>query len=101
MVLQFIPISIIVWLSTCITLAAGVYCGASNSRHFASIWLSVIKLVCTVLAIMGVLRFYKRMKTHLAPHNVFLKFFAFKGIIGLNVIQTVRLSLVTSCVSCH
>jgi hypothetical protein len=36
------------------------------------------------------------MKLHLAPHSVFLKFFAFKGIIGLNVLQTVRLLLCLS-----
>ncbi|KAF2683144.1 hypothetical protein K458DRAFT_341090 [Lentithecium fluviatile CBS 122367] len=88
LVLQFIPVSIIVWAATCITVATGIYCGASNSPHFAHIWISVIKMVSTIAAVLAVLKFYKRMKAHLAPHNVFLKFFAFKGIIGLNVLQT-------------
>jgi hypothetical protein len=88
-VLQFIPTSIIIWIASAASLAAGTYCAASNSPHFAHIWITVLKVLFTALAIMGVFRFYGRMKAELTPHNVFLKFFAFKGIIGLNVLQTV------------
>jgi hypothetical protein len=86
----------IIWTATCITLATGVYCAGSNSPHFAHIWLSVFKAFGTVLAVVAVLMFYRRMKTYLAPHNVFLKFFAFKGIIGLSVLQVVRSNCPTS-----
>lgn len=89
--LQFIPTSIIIWLATVISLAVGTYCGASNSPHFAHIWISVFKMIVTTLAVLAVFRFYGRMKAQLQPHKVFLKFFAFKGIIGLNVLQTVSI----------
>lgn len=91
-VLQFIPTSIIVWFGSIITLATGTYCAASNNIHFAHIWITVLKFIVTTVAIIAVLRFYKRMKVQLAPHRAFFKLFAFKGIIGLNVFQTVRVS---------
>jgi hypothetical protein len=36
------------------------------------------------------LRFYKQNKTKLLQHKILLKLFTFKGIIGLNFLQTVR-----------
>lgn len=93
MVLQFIPTSLIIWLAAVISLAAGTYCATSNNIHFAHIWISVLKVIVTTVAIIAVFRFYGRMKAKLAEHKVFLKFFAFKGIIGLNVLQTVRRAL--------
>lgn len=89
MVLQYIPISIFIWIVTCITVATGSYCATSNNPHFAHIWLTVIKTISTVLAVLACLRFYKMKKTQLSPHKVMLKFIAFKGLIGLNIIQTV------------
>jgi hypothetical protein len=89
MVLQYIPASIIIWVATCITLGAEVYCAASNSPHFAHIWLTVFKAITTIVAIVAVFRFDKKMKSQLAAHKVMVKFFAFKGIIGLNLLQTV------------
>lgn len=40
-VLQYIPISIILWIATAISLAEGTYCINSNSVHFAKIWVSI------------------------------------------------------------
>ncbi|KAJ4350013.1 uncharacterized protein N0V89_008634 [Didymosphaeria variabile] len=87
MVLQYLPVSIIVWMATAISLAVGTYCGASNKPKFAHIWLSVIKMASTTFAVLACLRFYKMQKTQLTPHKVMLKFLAFKGIIGLNALQ--------------
>ncbi|KAF2439611.1 hypothetical protein P171DRAFT_436244 [Karstenula rhodostoma CBS 690.94] len=87
MALQFFPVSVIVWIATAISVAVGIYCGASNRPKFAHIWLQVIKIASTTFAILACFRFYHMKKDQLAPHKVMLKFFAFKGIIGLNAIQ--------------
>lgn len=87
MVLQYFPVSIIVWIATAISIAVGTYCAASNKPKFAHIWIQVIKILSTIIAVLACLRFYKAKKDQLAPHKVMLKFMAFKGIIGLNVLQ--------------
>jgi hypothetical protein len=87
MVLQYFPVSIIIWIATAISLAVGTYCSASNKPRFAHIWLQVIKIISTTLAVLACFRFYKLKKDQLAPHKVMLKFLAFKGIIGLNAMQ--------------
>ena len=87
--LQFIPTSIIVWLATAISLAVGTYCKQSNSIHFAHIWIAIIKFIVTVIAIVAVIRFYIKNKAKLHQHNIWLKLFTFKGIIGLNILQSV------------
>jgi membrane protein YdbS with pleckstrin-like domain len=79
----------IIWIATAASTAAGTYCASSNSPHFAHIWITIFKMIVTVVAIVAVFRFHGRMKAQLAPHKIFLKFFAFKGIIGINLIQTV------------
>ena len=87
MALQYFPVSIIVWIATAISLAIGTYCAASNKPKFAHIWLQVIKITSTVIAVIACFRFHKFKKEQLAPHKVMLKFMAFKGIIGLNALQ--------------
>ena len=90
-VLQFIPTSIIIWIATATTLAAGVFCKQSNSPHFAHIWIAVLKFIVTSIAIISCLRFYSKHKAKLLEHKILLKLFTFKGIIGLNVLQSVSL----------
>lgn len=38
MVFQLIPVSIVLWIATAISLAVGTYCETSNSPHFAHLW---------------------------------------------------------------
>lgn len=92
-VLQFIPASIIIWIGTIVALALGQYCRQSNSVHFAHLWITIFKFTVTTIAILCCLRFHSRNKPKLRQHKILLKLFAFKGIIGLNVLQTVRLIL--------
>lgn len=87
--LQFIPTSIFIWIATAGSLAAGFYCKASNSIHFAHIWLAVLKFIFPTVAILSCLQFYKHNKTKLQQHKILLKLFTFKSIIGLNVLQSV------------
>ena len=46
-------------------------------------------IASTIIAIVAVLRFEKRMKSRFAEQRVLMKFFGFKAIIGLNALQTV------------
>jgi hypothetical protein len=94
-VLQLIPTSIIIWLVTVISLAVGTYCKQSNSIHFAHIWITILKVVVTVIAILNCLRFYGRFKKILKQHGVILKLFTFKGIIGINVFQTFLINILS------
>lgn len=90
MCLQFIPTSLILWIATCAALANDTYCAASNRPRFAHIWITVLKALVTTWAVMADLRLYGKQKAVLAPQKMLLKFAAFKGIIGLNALQTVR-----------
>jgi hypothetical protein len=96
-VLQFIPTSIIIWIGTIVALAVGQYCRQSNSVHFAHLWITIFKFIVTTISILCCLRFYSRNKPKLRQHNILLKLFTFKSIIGLNVAQTVRISLPLYC----
>ncbi|KZM19009.1 hypothetical protein ST47_g9836 [Ascochyta rabiei] len=87
-VLQFIPTSIIIWIGTIVALGVGRFCRQSNSIHFAHIWITIFKFIVTAISILCCLRFYSRNKPKLLQHNILLKLFTFKSIIGLNVVQT-------------
>ncbi|KAH7093706.1 organic solute transporter Ostalpha-domain-containing protein [Paraphoma chrysanthemicola] len=94
-VLQFIPTSIIIWIATIISLAVGTYCKQSNNIHFAHIWITALKLIVTTVAILSALKFYGKNKTKLQQHRILLKLFTFKSIIGLNVLQTFVISILS------
>ena len=79
-VLQFIPASAILWAATAISLAVGTYCKQSNSPRFAHIWITVLKAITMVVAIIHSLRFYKRNKPLLSKHGILLKLMTFKGV---------------------
>ena len=61
--------------------------------------MSVIKSICTAVAVTSILRFVQRFKSKLAPHRAFPKLLAFKGVIFVNVFQTVRRSPEASVVA--
>ncbi|CAN9148750.1 unnamed protein product [Alternaria alternata] len=92
-VLQFIPTSIIIWIATAATLATGAYCKQSNSVHFAHLWLTILVAYTTTVAIINSLRFYKFNQKLLKEHRIILKLATFKGILGLNFLQSFIISL--------
>ncbi|KAF2030266.1 hypothetical protein EK21DRAFT_112184 [Setomelanomma holmii] len=94
-VLQFIPTSIVIWIATAVSLAVGTYCKQSNNVHFAHIWITALKLIVTTVAILSALKFYGHNKTKLLQHRILLKLFTFKSIIGLNVLQTFIISILS------
>jgi hypothetical protein len=81
--------SIIIWIATAATVAANMYCKQSNSVHFAHIWLKVLEGYTTTVAILHSLVFYKKFKATLLKHRILLKLATFKGVIGLNFLQSV------------
>ncbi|KAF2488958.1 hypothetical protein BU16DRAFT_432529, partial [Lophium mytilinum] len=94
--LKFIPVSIILWIATVASLAAGTYCSNSNKIYFVHIWVTVIKAGATGVAIVSIFRFYKMMKAKLAPHKVMVKFFAFKGVILVMFVQGFLINILVS-----
>ncbi|PVI02447.1 hypothetical protein DM02DRAFT_559880 [Periconia macrospinosa] len=101
MVLQFIPTSLIIWAATCITLATDTYCAASNKPHFAHIWITVFKTLVTTWAVIADLKMYGMQKAVLKPQKMLLKFAAFKGIIGLNALQTFIINILVGAKTLH
>lgn len=88
-VLQFIPVSIVLWVATIATFATGTYCKQSNSFHFAHIWLAILDAYTTTVAIFFSVSFYNRNKELLQKHRILLKLFTFKSVLGLNFAQSV------------
>ena len=91
-VLQFIPTSIVIWIATAATLATGTYCKQSNDVHFAHLWLTILVGYTTTVAIVSSLRFYNNNNNNkklLQKHRIILKLVTFKGILGLNFLQSV------------
>ena len=56
---------LLVLIVTEITEATGSYCATSNKLYFAKIWLTLINLVSTAIAIFSVLKFYKALKPNI------------------------------------
>ncbi|CAA9962633.1 Solute-trans-a domain containing protein [Pyrenophora teres f. maculata] len=92
-VLQFIPVSIMLWIATGATLITDKYCKQSNSIHFAHIWLMVLDACTTTIAILQSVSFYNRNKELLQKHQILLKLFTFKSVLGLNFFQPFVISM--------
>lgn len=63
---QFPVVSLVLLVVTSITQAAGKYCETSNKFYFAHIWVIIITMLSTVVAITAILRFYKA----LSPRSI-------------------------------
>ena len=76
-------------LLTVITLATGVYCETSNSIHFAHIWIQILELITVIMAVVTLLRFYKRVKSERVIRRPLGKLISFKAIVFVGTIQNV------------
>ncbi|KAF2092690.1 hypothetical protein NA57DRAFT_82054 [Rhizodiscina lignyota] len=101
MVVQWLPISIILWIATAISLAVGTYCVDSNSIHFAHIWITILRMISTGLAIIAILRFYTRSKPLLKSRGTLKQLICFKAIVFLNFVQTFIFSFLRSSGALH
>ncbi|KAH8669499.1 organic solute transporter Ostalpha-domain-containing protein [Tricladium varicosporioides] len=95
-VLQFPVVMLILLIVTEITQAAGSYCSTSNKIYFAHIWVTVITIISTVIAIMSILKFYKATKPTIDHRRPLPKLIAFKAIVFLTFIQNIIFSFLNS-----
>lgn len=80
----------IVFLVEDVTVAAGVFCSNSMSPKHANFWVTVIKIISTIIAIMSVIRYYKSMKGCMRKARPVAKMICFKLVLGLSVLQQVH-----------
>lgn len=95
-VFQFPVVMFIVLLGTTISQAIGKYCAASNKVYFAHIWLTIITVLTIIVAISGILNFYKALKTRISHRHPLPKLIGFKGIVFLNFVQSTIFSFLSS-----
>ncbi|KAF8862960.1 hypothetical protein BDZ45DRAFT_702611 [Acephala macrosclerotiorum] len=93
---QFPVVMAVVLVVTEITQATGSYCQTSNNIHFAHIWLTIITLATTIIAIFTILRFYKALKSTINHRKPLSKLIGFKAIVFLNFIQNTIFTFLTS-----
>jgi hypothetical protein len=86
---QFPVVMLIVLIATEFSLAVGTYCATSNNIHFAHIWLTIITVISTAIAIISILKFYKALKPRINHRKPLPKLIGFKAIVFLSFIQTV------------
>jgi hypothetical protein len=100
-VFQFPAVMVVIFFATEITEATGTYCATSNKIYFAHIWITIITIASTVMAVMSIFRFYKASKAEIGHRHPLSKFASFKGIVFLNVIQTAIFSFLSSSNDIH
>jgi hypothetical protein len=93
-VFQYPIVAVLIAAVTNITEAADVYCIRSNRPRFAHIWMTIIRGASVTVAVISILRFTKQLRTPLKHHHVWLKLFAFKGIVFVSTVQTFVFSIV-------
>ncbi|CZR55851.1 uncharacterized protein PAC_05739 [Phialocephala subalpina] len=81
---QFPVVMTIVLVVTEITQATGSYCMTSNNIHFAHIWMTMITVASTIVAISAILRFYRALKPTINHRKPLSKLIAFKAILTLH-----------------
>lgn len=75
------------------TQAAGTYCSTSLRPKYGHFWSSVIHSLAIAVAVMGIVRFYGRMKNLMKARRGLAKLVCFKAIVALRLIQAVSLAL--------
>ncbi|KAH8650700.1 organic solute transporter Ostalpha-domain-containing protein, partial [Ilyonectria robusta] len=89
MIFQYPVVSLTAAIATEIIEVAGIYCEYVTKPYFAKLWISVIRNILLVLAVLSVLKFYKALKTHTKEHKPLAKLFAFKLVVGLGFLQRI------------
>ncbi|KAI1612320.1 organic solute transporter Ostalpha-domain-containing protein [Exophiala viscosa] len=82
-----------------ITQAVGVYCATSMKPRFAHVWLQVFELGSTIIAIINVIRFQRRLKHHMVGRKALPKLLSFKLFVAVTTIQHFVFSILSSHVS--
>ncbi|KIM95989.1 hypothetical protein OIDMADRAFT_183452 [Oidiodendron maius Zn] len=87
-VTQWVVISVLLWIATAASLAAGTYCVTSRNIHFAHIWITIVRVISVGLAVISILQFYRRTAKASKPHGALKQFISFKILVFLNFLQT-------------
>jgi hypothetical protein len=87
---QFPCVALLLLIVTVITQAVGTFCETSNKIYFAHIWVIILTILSTIVAIMSILRFYKVLKPTINNRKPLSKLLAFKAIVFLSFVQEVR-----------
>ncbi|KAI1336473.1 organic solute transporter Ostalpha-domain-containing protein [Xylariaceae sp. FL0016] len=71
-----------------VTEALDVYCLGSIRRDYAYIYLKAVEMVSIITSVVTVMRTYAGLRIELKQHRSLSKLFAFKALIGLQVLQS-------------
>ncbi|KIV77657.1 hypothetical protein PV11_09443 [Exophiala sideris] len=82
-----------------ITQATGSYCATSMKPKFAHVWLQVLEIGSTILVIITVIRFQRRLKNHMVGRKALPKLLSFKLFVAITTIQHFVFSILASHVS--
>lgn len=70
------------------SLSTNDFCSSSLSPRYANIWVTILRTISTVLAVVALFTLYSSTKPLLAPRRAFSKLLCFKIIVGVNVLQS-------------
>ena len=90
-VFQYCFVECVLVLVEIITEATHTFCKESKSPQFAHIWVQGFHIASVVICLIGLLRFYKKMKPRMADRGALHKFMAIKLLVFITVVQKVRL----------
>ncbi|KAK5212038.1 hypothetical protein LTR99_001860 [Exophiala xenobiotica] len=95
-VFSYVVVYTILVIAQEVTQATGVYCETSNKPAFAHIWLQAFQLITTIVAVVTVIRFQRRLKDHMVGHNALPKLLSFKLFVLITTIQHFVFSVIGS-----
>ncbi|THV50415.1 hypothetical protein BGAL_0151g00110 [Botrytis galanthina] len=98
-IFQFPATMFIVFLIEEISEAKGTYCETEIKIYFTRIWCVILRIGSTIIAVLGLLRFYKSTKFLTAARKPLHKLMAFKGIVFLNFFQSIVFAFLSSRLS--
>lgn len=91
-VFQCPVVMVICAIATCVTHSMNMYCLSSTGSEFAHLPISIVQMVSIVVAVVAVIKAYMPLKEELTPHRTMPKLWAFKLLIGLQVLQSVSIT---------
>jgi hypothetical protein len=94
-ILQFVFIKFFGAIAKMITEAADVYCAASNSTEYASIWIQIVEIISLAIAMLFLFQFYEQIKEALKNQNPLMKLLGIKLVVALFYLQTFIFGRVT------
>ncbi|KAJ9643200.1 hypothetical protein H2204_002095 [Knufia peltigerae] len=95
-VFTYIVVTLVLVIAEEITRATGVYCETSSKPAFAHFWIQLFTLVATVIAVVTVVRFQRRLKSHMTGRKAMPKLLCFKLFVLITTLQHFAFSIIAS-----